>query len=68
MADNAEAPDLYQWLRTRAAVEKFTLDEEDIADLASRLARAHASLARLHRYDLTGLDYAVQPPTTRRPA
>lgn len=67
MSDSGEAPDLSQWLRTRAAVESIALHEDDIPDLARRMAAAHVSLARLYRHDLTDLDYAVQHSATRQP-
>lgn len=67
MSDSSEAPNLSQWLRLRAALESVALHEDDVADLAVRLGAAHVSLARLYRHDLTDLDYAVQPLTTRGP-
>ena len=62
MSDSGGNHGLADWLRARAEVEQVVLDEDELTGLATRMAALHASLARLQRYDLREVDYAVQPP------
>lgn len=67
-ASSDDADRVAGYVRTRVDVEGIAVAEADLPDVCRRVIEARAAIERLWRYDLTGVDLAVQlSPRGQRP-